>query len=380
MRASGTTLGADDGIGVAMILAILQADDIEHGPLEALFTVDEEDSFTGANAVRPDDLRGEILINIDSEEEGVFTIGGAGGVDVESTMSYVEDDTPADLTGARLTVSGLQGGHSGIEIDKGRGNAIKLLARLLNELEGEIDFRLGEMQGGDRNNAIPRSATALLAVPDAQRPRLDDLVGAFAKSVAAELAVAEPELTVVVESAPAPLRVMDPGTQANIIDALNGSPDGVERMSDTVPGLVETSTNLGTISIAGGSMNAGSRVRSSIDSARDALRDSIASVFSLAGVESSFAGEFPGWPPNPDSPVLALMKETYLDLFGVEPGVVALHAGLETGKFAQTFPHMDLISVGPTLLDVHTSDERLEIASVGPTWELLVATLARIPA
>ncbi len=380
MRARDTTLGADDGIGVAMIMAILQADDIEHGPLEALFTVDEEDGFTGANAVGPDDLRGEMLINIDSEEEGVFTIGGAGGVDVKSTMSYTEANAPADFVGARLTVSGLQGGHSGIEIDKGRGNAIKLLARLLDELEREVDLRLATAQGGDRSNAIPRNATALLALPDAQRSQLDELVGAFAKRVGTEFVAADPGLVVAADSAEAPARVMDPDTQTRIIDALNGCPDGVTRMSDSVPGLVETSTNLGILDIGDGSMEAVSRVRSSIDSARDALRDAIVSVFSLAGAESSFAGESPGWPPNPDSPLLALMKQTYFDLFGVEPGVMAVHAGLETGKFAQTYPHMDLISVGPTLLNVHTTEERLDVASVEPTYELLVATLAQIPA
>ena len=379
VRADGTTLGADNGIGVAMIMALLEADDIEHAPLEGLFTVNEEDGFTGANAVRPGMLQGAMLINVDSEEEGVFTIGCAGGVDVDATLDYMEDSTTAGLVGVRLTVSGLQGGHSGVDIDKGRGNAIKLLARLLNELESEVELRLSSVTGGDRYNAIPREATAVAAVPDAALAFLETQVGVFAQTVQIELAGTEPDLYLEITPTDVPPRVMTRDAQHRAIDALFGSPNGVIRMSDAVPGLVETSTNLGTITLGDGTMQAGFLVRSSVDSARDAVRDAITSVFALAGAETTFHDEYSGWAPNPDSPLLALMQETYFDLFGTEAGVMAVHAGLETSKFAETYPEMDMISLGPTLQNVHSPDEQLDVASVSTTWELLITAVARMP-
>lgn len=380
VRADGTTLGADNGIGVAMIMALLEADDIDHGPVEGLFTVNEEDGFTGAGAIPAGLLQGSALINVDSEEVGVFTIGCAGGVNIDATLDYAEDATPAGMVGAQISVSGLQGGHSGIDIDKGRGNAIKLLARLLNELNVEGDLRLASITGGDRYNAIPRDATAIVAVPESGLASLRERVDAFSETLASELSGTEPEVSVELAKDDAPTRVMEADAQRRVVDALNGCPDGVIRMSDSVPGLVETSTNLGTISLAGGQLQAGFLVRSSIDSARDAVRDSIASVFSLAGAETSFHDAYSGWAPNPDSPLLTLMSATYLDLFGEESGVMAVHAGLETSMFAATYPQMDMISLGPTLQNVHSPDEQLDIASVGTTWELLAAALGRIRA
>jgi dipeptidase D len=380
VRAEGTTLGADNGIGVAMIMALLEADDVAHGPLEALFTVNEEDGFTGANAVQPDVLHGTMLINIDSEEEGIFTIGSAGGVNVDATLTYTQEPVAAGMVGIRLDVAGMQGGHSGIDIDKGRGNAIKLLARLLNALEGEIDVRLASMTGGDRYNAIPLSASAVVALDASQGDALRAFVDAFAETVRAELAATEPELRIEGVTADAPVEAMAAGAQRDVIDALNAVPNGVVRMSDSVPGLVETSTNLGTIALGDGQMQAGFLVRSSIDSARDAVAEEIASAFALAGAEASLHDSYSGWQPNPDSPLLALMQETWRDLFGTDAGVMAVHAGLETSAIGATYPGMDMISIGPTLQNVHSPDEQLEIASVGTTWELLVAALERIPA
>jgi dipeptidase D len=379
IRARGTTLGADNGIGVAIIMALLEAGDLIHGPLEGLFTVNEEDGFTGAAAVQPGVLRGTMLINVDSEEEGVFTIGCAGGVDIDATLAYAEEKLPAGLSGARVNVSDLRGGHSGVDIDKGRGNAIKLLALLLNLLEDQLDLRLATMTGGDRYNAIPREVSAIVAVPEAQLAPLQDLVETFAVTVEAELSGTEPEMRIAAEPIDGPAAVIEENAQRRVIDALNACPNGVIRMSDTVPGLVETSTNLGTITLGDGQLQVGFLVRSSIDSARDAVRDSIASVFALAGAETSFHDAYSGWVPNPDSPLLALMQETYRDLFDKEAGVTAVHAGLETSKFAETYPEMDMISLGPTMQDVHSPDEQLDIASVGTTWELLVACLARVP-
>jgi dipeptidase D len=380
IRANGTTLGADNGIGVAMIMATLEAGDIPHGPIEALFTVNEEDGFTGAGAVKPGMLTGTVLINVDSEEEGVFTIGSSGGVNIDATLAYADQPLAPGMVGARLVVAGLQGGHSGIDIDKGRGNAIKLLARLLNELDDEFDLLLATMTGGDRYNAIPRDASAVVAVPASRLATLQERVDAFASVVANELAGTEPQLRVDLVPVDAPSSVMERDSQRRVIDALNACPNGVIRMSDAVAGLVETSTNLGTLALAGGRMVAGFLVRSSIDSARDAVRDSIVSVFALAGAETTFHDDYAGWTPNPDSPLLALMRDVHLDLFGKEAGVMAMHAGLETSKFAETYPELDMISLGPTLRDVHSPDERLDIASVGTTWELLVASLGRIPA
>jgi dipeptidase D len=378
VRANGTTLGADNGIGVAIIMAILQAGDIEHGPIEGLFTVNEEDGFTGAGAVQPGVLKGRVLLNIDSEEAGVFTTGCSGGVNIDATMDYLEQTVSAGFVGANLSISGLQGGHSGIDIDKGRGNAIKLLARLLNRLDDGDGPRLASITGGDRYNAIPRQATAALAVPGSALPLLREQVDAFAATLADELAGTEPGIYVQLVEQPAPAAVLEREAQRRIVDALNGCPDGVIRMSDAMPGLVETSTNLGTLALADGRMQARFLVRSSIDSARDAVRDSIASIFSLAGAETAFHDAYSGWPPDPDSPLLALMHEVHLDLFGTEAGVMAVHAGLETSKFAETYPEMDMLSLGPTMRDVHSPDERLDIASVGTTWELLVAALGRM--
>jgi dipeptidase D len=378
VRANGTTLGADNGIGVAIIMATLQAGDIDHGPIEGLFTVNEEDGFTGAGAVQPGVLKGSVLLNIDSEEAGVFTIGCSGGVNIDATVDYLEEAVPAGFTGASLSVSGLQGGHSGIDIDKGRGNAIKLLARLLNALDDEVEPRLASMTGGDRYNAIPREATATIAVPGSALALLRERVDALAAALAEEFAATESGMRVGLVEQPAPDAILEREAQRRIVDALNGSPNGVIRMSDAMPGLVETSTNLGTLVLADGRMEAGFLVRSSIDSARDAVRDSIASIFSLAGAETAFHDAYSGWPPDPDSPLLALMHEVHLDLFGTEAGVMAVHAGLETSKFAETYPEMDMISLGPTMLDVHSPDERLEVVSVGTTWELLVAALGRM--
>ena len=380
VRADGTTLGADNGIGVAMIMALLEADDAPHGAIEGLFTVNEEDGFTGAGAIPAGLLQGTALINVDSEEVGVFTIGCSGGVNIDATLDYAEQATPAGMVGARIFVAGLQGGHSGIDIDKGRGNAIKLLARLLNELGGVGDLRLASMSGGDRYNAIPRDAAAIVAAADTDIASLQEHVGAFAATVASELAGTEPELAIEMTDSDTPARVMEVDAQRRVIDALNGCPDGVIRMSDSVPGLVETSTNLGTFTLGDGQMQAGLLVRSSVDTARDAVRDSISSVFELAGADTAFHDAYSGWTPNPDSPLLILFEDVYLDLFGTEAGVMAVHAGLETSMFAETYPDMDMISLGPTLQNVHSPDEQLEVASVGTAWELLLAALGRMPA
>ena len=380
VRTDGTTLGADDGIGVAIIMALLQDDTLEHDPLEAIFTVNEEDGFTGVDGVQPGVLRGSVLINVDSEKEGTLTIGSAGGADVDATAAYAEEPTPTGMAGARLLITGMQGGHSGIDINRGRGNAIKLLARLLWSARQEIPVRVAAIEGGKQYNAIPRDATAIVAVPDGEVARLTEWVAAFAATVKQELARTEPDLQIVATPAATPEMVMTPDAQLRIVNALYGVPNGVMRMSDGVPGLVETSTNLGAVSAAKGTFSAGFLVRSAVNSARDDVQGMATSVFALAGIDAVRRDAFTGWKPNPDSPLLALMQSVYRDRWGHDAEVVAVHAGLETSEFGATYPGLDMISVGPTIEHAHSPDERLEIASVGKVYDLLVATLRRIPA
>ncbi len=380
VRTDGTTLGADDGIGVALIMALLEDEDLVHGPLEALFTVNEEDGFTGADAVPPGVLQGSLLINVDSEMEGTFTIGSAGGADVDATATYPEERTPAGMTGMRLEIKGLQGGHSGIDINLGRGNAIKLLARLLWSVRQMIPVRVAAIAGGNQYNAIPRDAAAEVAIPAGEVTRLTEYVTTFAATVQQELARTEPDLQIAVTAAATPEMVMTPDAQRRIVGALYGNPNGVIRMSDSVPGLVETSTNFGVVSAAKGTFSAGFLVRSAVNSARDDIEGMAASVFALAGIEAVRKDAFTGWKPNPDSPLLRLMQSVYRDFWGHDAEVVAVHAGLETSEFGATYPGLDMISVGPTIEHPHSPDERLEIASVGKVYDLLVATLQRIPA
>lgn len=380
VRADRTTLGADDGIGVALIMGLLEDESLVHGPLEALFTVNEEDGFTGANALQPGILRGAMLINVDSEEEGVFTIGSAGGGYVDATATYREEPTPAGLTGVQLEVTGLQGGHSGIDIDRGRGNAIKLLARLLWNAQEDFGIRTASIGGGERYNAIAHEATAVVAVPKSEATPLTEFVELFATTVKEELAATEPELAITATPAELPDMVMALDAQRRIVGALYGSPNGVMRMSDAVPGLVETSTNLGTVTVAEGQLAAGFLVRSAVDSARDDVRQMIGSVWALAGVETTTHDAYSGWTPDPDSPLLALMQTVYQDLYGRQAEIMAVHAGLETSVIGAKYPELDMISVGPTIENVHSPREQLEVASVGKVYDLLVATLERIAA
>ena len=380
VKALDTTLGADDGSGVAMIMMLLQEEDIVHGPLEGLFTVNEEDGFTGVNALQPDVLQGTILINVDSEEEGVFTIGSAGGVNVDVSAQYTLEVTPADSLGYEVAVSGLQGGHSGMEIGGNHGNANRLLARFMWLAEDEFGLRVASVTGGDRYNAIPRDASAIVVVPEAQAKAFAVFVGDFEKTLQQEYAATEPTLQVQAARGQQPDHVLPVDSQHLLLSALYGSPNGVEKMSDAVPGLVETSTNLGILSVDDGTLTAGHLVRSAVDSERDELAQMVVSVFELAGTDAVQRDPYSGWPPNPDSPIVVLMQEVYQSLFGKEASVQAIHAGLETSVIGATYPDMDMISVGPTLEAVHSPDERMEVSSVEKLYELLVATLAEIPA
>ena len=379
VTADGTTLGADDGIGLATAMAVLQSETLEAGPIEALFTVNEEDGMDGALGLKPGVLQGDILINLDWETEGSFCIGSAGGENANVQAVYPQVDVPAGMACYELSVSGLKGGHSGVDINRGRGHATKLLVRLLKEASQKDGLRLAGITGGDADNAIPREASALVCVPESRTNEFLDRVQEFEGIFQKELAAVEPNLQVGAVPADLPAQVMEEAAQRTLINILYATPQGVMRMSDAVPGLVETSTNMGTVQVEQGDVAGTCLMRSSVDTALDDLGQMIASVWELAGVDASFAGRYPGWPPNAESPLLALMQGVYEELYGQEPVVEAVHAGLECGVIGATYPDLDMISIGPNLQDVHTPDERLEVASVQKVYDLLLATLAQIP-
>ncbi len=377
--ADGTTLGADDGIGVAMIMAVLQSDSLQTGPLEGLFTVDEETTMSGANGLKPDFLQGRIFFNLDSETEGIFTIGSAGGEHVNSNSTYPQTTAPTDMLAYAVKVQGLQGGHSGVNINQGLGHATRLLVRLLKGAEEPFGLRLSSLSGGTASNAIPRDATAVVFLPAEQADGFTAYVKDYEATIQVELTETEPDLNVQLEAVDPPAQVLEIEFQNTLIDALYGTPQGVERMSDAVPGLVETSTNLGITAIQDGQMQLVCYPRSSVDSELQDMEQVITSIWALAGYPAEITGWYAAWTPNPDSPILGLMQSTYLELFGVEPSVSAVHAGLECGAIGGIYPGMDMISIGPTLENVHSPSERLSIPSVDKLMQLLTTVLQHIP-
>jgi len=379
VKANGTTLGADDGIGVAIIMALLEDKKLVHGPLEALFTVNEEDGFTGIHGLNSDLLMGDIYINVDSETEGEFTIGSAGGLYIDAKKNYSEEGTPAQMVGYKIAIKGLKGGHSGMDINLGRGNAAKILSRLLWTSQRLFGLRIASFNGGDRYNAIPREADAVVVVPTSEADSFVKYVQEFEATVQKELSATEPSLVITAENADLPAKLMVAQSAVDLISAVYSCPNGVLRMSDAVPGLVETSTSMGILKAEKGELWAGFYVRSSLDSARDDVGNMIRSVFELAGAKVSFPDSYSGWAPNPESPILGLMRQVYQDKFGQEPKVVALHAGLETSVVGEKYPGMDMISLGPTLQHVHSPDERLEVSTVSKVYDLLTETLMRVP-
>ncbi len=379
VKANGTTLGADDGSGVAIAMAILQSKTLALGPIEALFTVDEEDGMDGALGLQPGVLQGDTLINLDWETEGSFDIGSAGGDYGNVDTSYTEIETPPATAAYTVTVSGLRGGHSGVDIDKGRGHATKLLVRLLSPAAAQFGVRLAQIAGGTAANAIPTSASALIVVPSDQGDAFLEYVQQYEGIVQSELAAVEPNLKVAAAPAALPAKVMEETVQEALLDVLYGTPQGVIRMSDSVPDLVETSTNMGIVKAADGQLTVTCNPRSSVDTELDDINQMIASVWDLAGVEVAFSGRYPGWNPDPDSPILLLMQDVYKQMYGQDPEVTAVHAGLECGTIVSKYPGMDAISIGPTLQDVHTPNERMQVSSVKKLNDFLIETLKQIP-
>ena len=375
LSADDTTLGADNGIGVALILATLEDRTLAHGPLEALLTIDEESGMSGAKGLAADSLQARLMLNLDTEEWGEFYLGCAGGLDVSVRRSARPLAAPPDHAFYRLSVRGLRGGHSGVDIHEERGNAIKLLVRILRALEALTPFALASLQGGSARNALPREAFATLAVP----PAASTLLAAFAADQQAllrrELLGIDEALTVSVEAGSASA-VMDPAEQAIWLASLHAAPHGVRRMSRRVPGVVETSNNLGVVDLQPGGGSANFMVRSLLDEGSRALGAEIASLFALSATAVNIGGQYSGWTPNPQSPLLALCQDVYRREFGAESAVKVIHAGLECGIIGAKYPHMDTVSFGPTIRGAHAPGECVEIASVGRCWQLLTAILA----
>ena len=379
LKARGTTLGADDGMGIAMALAILDAGEIEHGPVECLFTVSEETGLTGAENLKPGMMNGRMLINLDSEDEGQIFIGCAGGINTEIEFDYKTEAVPEGFMFLRVGVDKLHGGHSGDDIEKGFANANKILARFLNAAIDKYDLRLCSISGGNLHNAIPRDAVAVIAVPFADRERIRIDFNVFAAQVQDEYHVTERESKFFMETTDPVGQCIETAVARNIIRSVFAVFNGVYAMSMDVPGLVETSSNLARIRTEQGRVTMVASQRSSIESARDAVQATVAACFSLAGAKVRSNEGYPGWAPNPQSELLGIAVRTYKQLFGHEPKVRAIHAGLECGLFLTAYPDLDMISIGPTLRGVHSPSERLELATVPMVFDHLLAILRNIP-
>ncbi|MRI34346.1 cytosol nonspecific dipeptidase [Endozoicomonas sp. OPT23] len=378
VTAEGTTLGADNGIGVAAAMAVLESTDISHGPVEALFTIDEESGMTGAHGLKPGLLNGQILLNMDSEEEGELCVGCAGGVDVSVKSSYTEEAAPVGYQGLSISLKGLKGGHSGVDIKLQRGNANKLMVRLLKAMAA-INVRLASFSGGTLRNAIPREAFAVIAVPADQAVTAERMISEHLEQFRNELAEVEPSLTINVESEELPAKVMALADQQKLLDILHVSPNGVQRMSLSVEGVVETSNNLAIVTIKSGQFSAENMVRSLVDSAREDHAEAIASLYRLAGVEVVKDGAYPGWKPNTDSDILKVMSSLHEEMFDRAPEITVIHAGLECGLLGSAYPEWDMISFGPTIQFPHSPDEKVSISAVANFWKYLLETLKRIP-
>jgi dipeptidase D len=375
VTADGTTLGADNGIGVAATMAVLESKTLKHGYIEALFTVNEEKGMVGAQNLKPGILKGKILINLDSEDEGELYVGCAGGLDATFKFEYAGQQAPAGDT-YKISVTGMKGGHSGIDIPLGRGNANKVLFRVLKSIRN--DMYLSHIEGGDARNAIPRDSFATVVIPSDKVSAISSLINDIEKYMKTELQKTEPNLQINFEKTEPAVTVIEKDVQLRLIHAINACPNAVIRMSDTVSGLVETSTNLAIVKSEKGEIKIACLIRSSVDSAKEDLASMEESVFSLAGAESVFSGSYPGWNPNPDSLILSKMKKIYSNMYGIEPEVKAIHAGLECGLLGGIYPEWDMISCGPTIRYPHSPDEKVDIKSVAKWWDFLVATLENL--
>jgi len=379
VKAKGTTLGADNGLGVAAIMAILSSKTIEHPAIEALFTIDEETGMTGAMNLDASILTGEILLNLDTEEDDEIGIGCAGGLDVTATRNYSEEEIPENTTSFSISITGLTGGHSGMDIHKGLGNANKIMNRFLFDGFTNFGLRIAEINGGSLRNAIPRESFAKVVVDSISKQPFLFETNELINQIKHEFSTIEPQLKITIETTELPKKVMDLGVQEGFLRAMYAALNGVYKMSTDVEGLVETSNNIAKVEVKNGQILIGCLTRSSSESSKLDLANSIRSSFELAGFEVEFSGAYPGWLPNMNSEILQIVSNTYRKLFDNQPKIMACHAGLECGILGQNYPKMDMISFGPNIKGAHSPDERAQISSTQKFWKLLQEVLKNIP-
>ncbi|WP_375242546.1 aminoacyl-histidine dipeptidase [Lacinutrix sp.] len=379
VKAKGTTLGADNGLGVATIMAILESTDIQHPAIEALFTIDEETGMTGAMGLKGGLFSGGILLNLDTEEDNEIGVGCAGGVDVTATRTYKEEETPEFKIGYKITVKGLQGGHSGMQIHEGLGNANKIMNRLLFDGFENFGLRISEIDGGSLRNAIPRESNAIVAIDAIHEAVFNTEIDLLAKTIKTELKTMEPDLEVIISKTGTPEKIMDLGVQEGLTRAIYAALNGVHRMSADIPGLVETSNNVARVIVKDGAIKIGCLTRSSVESSKIDLANMLRATFELTGCEVELSGDYPGWTPNMDSSILKVLSSLYEKLNGEKAHVAACHAGLECGILGQNYPDLDMISFGPTIKGAHSPDERASISSAKKYWEFVLEILKEIP-
>ena len=379
VKAKGTTLGADNGIGVAAIMAVMEDKTLVHGPVEGLITADEETGMFGANDLPEGELNGDILLNLDSETWGKFVIGSAGGVDITATLEYKEVETDKDDAAVKVVIKGLKGGHSGLEINEGRGNANKLMARFVHEAIAEYGARLATWHGGNMRNAIPFECETVLTLPKENVEALKEAVAEWCTLFNNEYRTIEENIQFFAEDVEAPATQVPEEIQDNLLDAIYGCHNGVLRMIPVFPSVVETSSNLAIIDIEGGHAYFKLLARSSRESMRDYIATTLVSTFSMAGMKVEMSGEYGGWDPNTDSEILHLLEKNYRELFNEDAIEQVDHAGLECSVILGKYPHLDVVSLGPTMRSPHTTTERCLISTVAPFWELLKKTMAEVP-
>jgi dipeptidase D len=379
VRAKGTTLGADNGLGVATIMAVLESSDIPHPAIEALFTIDEETGMTGAMGLKGGLLTGEILLNLDTEEDDEIDIGCAGGIDVTAERTYAEEDVPENSVGYTITVKGLSGGHSGMDINKGLGNANKIMNRLLFDSFENFGLQIAEINGGSLRNAIPRESVAKVIISEIFDEAFVFDMQEVLNDVKTEYKTTEPNLTITIEKGELPAKVMDLGVQEGLTRAIYAAINGVYRMSADMDDLVETSNNIARVIVKDGKLHIGCLTRSSVESSKMDLANSLRAAFELIGCEVTQSGSYPGWTPNVNSPILEVLKEIYEKQNNAMPAVVACHAGLECGILGTNYPDMDMISFGPTIKGAHSPDERASISSAQKYWKFVLEILQNIP-
>ncbi len=379
VKAKGTTLGADNGIGVASIMSILAADDIPHPPLEALFTIDEETGMTGALGLKGGLLDAEILLNLDTEDDDELTIGCAGGIDVSANGNYQTEKMPLGYTGFKLTVKGLTGGHSGMDIYKGRANANKLINRVLLNTADLFIVKVSLIDGGGLRNAIPRESFAEVSVAAEHADAFETYIKGEERVLKNEYQSTDPNLSISIERIAVPETVLDAGFQYNLFRTIAACPNGIHRMSPAISGLVQTSNNLARVLVKEGAFTILCLTRSSVDSEKIDLAKTISYIFEIIGATPNFGGSYPGWVPKPEAPIVKLMSELYKEMYHADAHVNAVHAGLECGILGTHYHHMQMISFGPNIRGAHSPDEKVQISSVQKFWPYLLETLKRIP-